>query len=185
MKILGIDPGSRVAGFSVIESPDPSLGLNWKNIHLINAGTVKLCDTMSAKEKLIQIGSSFKDLIDKEQPDCCILESAFFGVNARSALKLGEVRGAIISSLGFSDICVFEVSPNFVKKNITGNGHATKEQVKLSIESLLKISLNNAPYDVSDAIAIGLSFCLSLRKVPPKKSPISAWQLDKGITPIG
>lgn len=179
LKVVSIDPGSRFAGFSVIELPDIDTSFSWRNINLLRAGVVELVHLKSPAAKLIKIGRIIRDIVAKESADYCVIESAFFGVNPKTALKLGEVRGAIISSLYELQVEIFEITPNYVKKNVTGNGHASKEQVKLSVETLLNISLTKQPFDVSDAIAIGLAFSLSVRAGSKNKLVV-----DKGVVPI-
>lgn len=176
MIIIGIDPGSKVAGFGVLAIPDT--GFNWRQVQVLDAGAIKVASRESPAAKLSQVAAAVKQLVASHGADCLVLESAFFGVNARSALKLGEVRGAVVALLAAEPVELFEVSPSFVKKQVTGNGHADKAEIKAAVTNLLKIQLGDCPYDVSDALAIALAFGLSCSK------PAAAngrWQVDAGV----
>lgn len=179
--VLGIDPGSKVAGFGVLECPDA--GFNWRQLVVKDAGAIKVAASQSPASKLCQVADAVKSLVHSHKADCVVLESAFFGVNARSALKLGEVRGAVVAQLAAEPVALFEVTPSFVKKQVTGNGHAGKADVKAAVCNLLKIQLGASPYDVSDALAIALAFSLSCRGRPTSKGG-QTWQVDAGVQPL-
>ena len=91
-----------------------------------------------------------------------VLENCFVGINPLSALKLGTIRGSFIAAMARLSLPVFEISPTRVKKIITGNGHASKEEVQLSLRQLLcGYQCSDLSYDASDALAVALSFGLS------------------------
>lgn len=179
MIIIGIDPGSKVAGFGVLAVPDS--GFDWRQVQVIDAGAITVAVRESPAAKLSQVAAAVKELVARHSADCLVLESAFFGVNARSALKLGEVRGAVVASLAAEPVEMFEVAPSFVKKQVTGNGHAGKDAVKAAVSQLLRIQLGDCPYDVSDALAIALAFGLSCQKLAPAQG---GWQVDAGVQPL-
>jgi crossover junction endodeoxyribonuclease RuvC len=101
-------------------------------------------------------------LIDELKPDICVLEKAFFGANAASALKLGEVRGALIAACGSRSVTVVELAPTKVKKIVAGNGRATKEDVCRSLETLLEFNRGSMPLDATDALALAFATGLEL-----------------------
>lgn len=176
MIIVGIDPGSQVAGFGVLEVPDSAF--SWRDVQVLDAGAIRMAAKESPASKLGQVAEAVQGIAAKHQADCVVLEAAFFGVNARSALKLGEVRGAVVARLAAEPLALFEVSPSFVKKQIAGSGQASKAEVKAAVQTLLKIELGDCPFDVSDALAIALCFGLSCRRQPAHSNP---WQVDAGV----
>lgn len=160
-KILSIDPGSRVAGFACLQTTQ-SPPLIPKNFKIIGAGAIKSNLSLSHNERIGKIHQVIKNLINEFNPNICVIEKAFVGINLNSALKLGETRGAIISAIKALNVEIEELTPAFVKKSITGNGRASKEEVEIAIKNLLNFDLGSAPFDVSDAIAIGLCYGLKV-----------------------
>jgi crossover junction endodeoxyribonuclease RuvC len=149
MIIIGIDPGSVVTGVGVIES--------------IN-GVFKVLDYdalfMSSKTPMpVRLKTIYDFCIKKInlfKPDQLALETAFFGKNIQSTLKLGQVRGVIMVASMNSGVGVFEYSPREIKKSVTGNGASTKQTVQTYIKNILSIKVNKILNDSSDALAIAL-----------------------------
>jgi crossover junction endodeoxyribonuclease RuvC len=149
MKIIGIDPGSVVTGVGVIES--------------IN-GVFKVLDYdalfMSSKTAMPVRLKCIYDFCVKKinlfKPDQLAVETAFFGKNIQSTLKLGQVRGVIMVASMNSGVDVFEYSPREIKKSVTGNGSSTKQTVQTYIKNILSIKVNKILNDSSDALAIAL-----------------------------
>ena len=149
MKIIGIDPGSVVTGVGVIES--------------IN-GVFKVLDYdalfMSSKTAMpVRLKAIYDFCIKKInlfKPDQLAVETAFFGKNIQSTLKLGQVRGVIMIASMNSGVDVFEYSPREIKKSVTGNGSSTKQTVQTYIKNILSIKVNKILNDSSDALAIAL-----------------------------
>lgn len=190
MIVVGIDPGSKIAGFGVLQLPKlGSSAMTWRNITVRDAGAIRVKAEQSPASKLWQISDAVQSIVSTYKADCLVLESAFFGINARSALKLGEVRGAVVARLAREPVALFEVSPSFVKKQVAGHGQASKDEVKTSIATLLNIQLGDSPHDVSDALAIALAFGLSCRGRSPSAASAGAcdsgWLVDAGIHPLG
>lgn len=154
--ILGIDPGSLITGFGIIE---------------INNGKFSLvkCDAIVSKSKIdlpIRLGVIFRTLdsvIKKYKPNEIAIETAFYGKNAQSALKLGQARGVAMLSAVINKIALSEYSPREVKKSIVGNGAASKEQVQYMVKSILRLSSVPKYYDTTDALAVAI--CHSFRSV--------------------
>lgn len=146
MKILGIDPGSRITGFGVIEA-------NKLKLNYITSGCIKTKGDLC--EKIITIFEEVNLLAQKYQPDAVAVERVFMRPdrpNPDAAIKLGHARGAIISAIGILKIPIFEYSPNQIKKTVVGNGHAKKDQVGFMVMQLLKLS-KNPQEDAADALA--------------------------------
>ena len=100
-------------------------------------------------------------MIARLKPDICVIEHAFFGINAQSALKLGQARGALISAIARYDLPLVELAPTEVKKLITGSGRASKQLVSDSLKSLIGFQPGKLPFDTTDAVAIALSYGVS------------------------
>lgn len=146
MKILGIDPGSRVTGFGLIEAQ--KLKFNY-----IASGCIRTKGELT--DRITTIFIEIDQLIKQYQPDIVVIERAFMRPdrpNPDAAIKLGHARGAIISAAGVNGITMVEYSPNQIKKAVVGKGHATKDQVSYMVQESLK--LNKAPQeDAADALA--------------------------------
>ena len=146
MKILGIDPGSRITGFGVIEA-------NKLKLNYITSGCIRTQGDLC--EKIITIFEEVNLLAQKYQPDAVAVERVFMRPdrpNPDAAIKLGHARGAIISAVGILKIPIFEYSPNQIKKTVVGNGHAKKDQVGFMVTQILKLS-KNPQEDAADALA--------------------------------
>ena len=156
--ILGIDPGTLVTGYGII--------LRSRNtMRLLGCGTVRNSAIVSMPLRLKRIFNELRAVIEKYHPDELAIESAFYGKNAQSALKLGHARGVAILAAVESEIPTTEYSPREVKKAVVGNGAASKEQVQYMVKSMLHISNTKMLHDTSDAIAIAI--CHLHRLVTP------------------
>lgn len=146
MKILGIDPGSRVTGFGLIEAQK-------LKFTYLSSGCIRTKGELT--DRITTIFIEIDQLIKKYQPDIVVIERAFMRPdrpNPDAAIKLGHARGAIISAAGVNGITMVEYSPNQIKKAVVGRGHATKDQVSYMVQESLK--LNKAPQeDAADALA--------------------------------
>lgn len=149
MIILGVDPGTIITGFGVIEARNGKLRVLGYNV-------VRNKSSRSMPIRLKEIYSTLCDVIDRFHPDEFAIETAFYGKNAQSALKIGHARGVSILAAVNHEIPTTEYSPREVKKAVVGNGAASKEQVEFMVKSILK--LREAPkfYDASDALAVAI-----------------------------
>ena len=146
-RILGIDPGSRLTGFGVLDfaGGKPSY---------VTSGTVK-SQQGSFPERLRQVFESVREIAVEYRPDIVAIESVFMARNAGSALKLGQARAAALCATFASTIEVVEYSPREVKLAVVGTGSASKEQVQHMVVSLLGLSASPSP-DAADALAIAI-----------------------------
>ncbi|MCB9228093.1 MAG: crossover junction endodeoxyribonuclease RuvC [Deltaproteobacteria bacterium] len=162
VRILGVDPGTRMLGFGLIACHGrASFALG--QYQTVDAGLIRADASVSALTRIGSIHLEFDRLLTRLKPDYLFIESAFFGRNPQSALRLGEARGCLIAAAARTAVPLTELSPTAVKKNITGNGHASKSQVAHCVRSLLNIhSVPDFPFDVSDALAIALCGALHL-----------------------
>lgn len=160
IRVLGIDPGSRITGFGILEVP-PGV-VTMKKVRLIAAGVLRAQSQLSPYERTGYLHDALFQLAQTYTPQWCAIEKAFTGVNPYSALRLGETRGALIAAVRRLKVDVAELTPTHVKKTITGQGHASKEQIAAALKYLLGFDRGDLPFDACDAIAIGLSHALSL-----------------------
>ena len=162
-RIVGIDPGSNKTGVAYIVGRR-LYPFSPKDFKLIDVLTLKSKDGISLNDRVYLFHQSIYNLLKEFEPTHCAIETCFVGVNVQSALKLGLIRGAIISAVRRLEIPVLELAPTKIKKIITGNGHAQKEEIAMVLKSLLGYDIGSLSYDASDALAIALSCGLSLPK---------------------
>jgi crossover junction endodeoxyribonuclease RuvC len=125
-----------------------------------DAGVLRPADTSSIFERMGSLHLAIREIYREWRPQVCVIEKAFVGININSALRLGEVRGALISAVAQDQVEIVEVAARKVKKTITGNGAASKEDVLRAIQLLLNFNKGKLPFDVSDALAIALYYGL-------------------------
>jgi crossover junction endodeoxyribonuclease RuvC len=150
MKILGIDPGSRVSGYAIIE-------VNKLKMRYIASGVIKPELGDSFFERLPSIYDKFQSVIEKHQVQFVAIESLIHVKIVVSLSKLAQARGVMLASVAKSGAKIFEYSPNKVKSSVSGYGHADKEMIHLSIERILGEKINCATHDESDALAIAIT----------------------------
>jgi crossover junction endodeoxyribonuclease RuvC len=149
MVILGVDPGTIITGIGVIESVNGSLRLL-----ACDAIRNKSSDPMPLRLK--RIHENLQQVIDRYRPNEFAIETAFYGKNAQSALKLGHARGVAILAAVSREIPTSEYSPREVKKSVVGTGGASKEQVRYMVKSILHLKSISTTLDVTDAIAVAI-----------------------------
>ena len=130
--ILGIDPGTTIMGYGLIQIID-------NNPSLIAFGIIDLRKYSDHYTKLKKIFDRVTSLIDQYHPDELAIEAPFFGKNVQSMLKLGRAQGVAIAAALSRSMPIFEYAPRKIKMSITGQGNASKEQVAMLLKSLLKI----------------------------------------------
>lgn len=160
-RILGIDPGSRVCGFALI-STFKTVPTSFRDFKVIDAGVLRVNAELSFIERIGLLHERLDGLLLELKPTRCVIEDGFFGNNARSALKLGQAKGALISAVVKNRIPAYEVTPSKVKSMVAGKGSATKEDVAKSLEVMLGFKKGKLPYDATDAVAIALCHGLSM-----------------------
>ncbi len=157
MKILGIDPGSRNMGYSIIES-------DGRNHHLIEAGLIKISKA-PLQEQIVKVTEGIDLILKDKEVDEVAIEDIFFAFNPKTVLKLAQFRGAIslkiLQEVGY----FYEYTPLQVKKALTGNGKASKEQVAFMVKRVLGIREDIKPLDITDAMAISITHAQRLRGV--------------------
>ncbi len=150
MVILGIDPGTRITGYGIIR-------FEKNQYSVIDSGLIRLDPKEDLSRRLVTLYSRLAALIEAWKPVCMGIETAFFNKNISSTMKLGHARGVILLAAAQQDLQIVELSPREVKRHVTGNGNASKQQVEAMISRLLNIESRTQDYDMSDALAIALS----------------------------
>lgn len=150
MIILGVDPGTLFTGFAVVS------GVNQK-LELLKYDVIKIPSKNSLPLRLKIIYDSLVSVIDEFKPDEFAIETAFYGKNVQSTLKLGHARGVSILAAVNKEIPTTEYSPREIKKSVTGRGAASKEQVKFMVCRTFRLDQEKSMQsDVSDAIAVAV-----------------------------
>ena len=148
MRILGIDPGSRITGYGMIET-------DRFQSRAVLFGTVKLDPKQSLPDRLYAIHDRLRALMEEHLPDVVAVETAFYHKNVRSTLVLGQVRGVVLLAVRETSLSLAEYAPRAIKAAVTGNGGAGKEQVAFMIKGLLGLE-ETPPPDAADALAVAL-----------------------------
>lgn len=156
MKIIGIDPGYGRVGVGIIEGERDS----WNVVHF------ECIDTSPKKsfvERLSEIDTTLKQLLETYKPTHSAVETLFFSKNTTTALKVSEARGAILLSLHQFGLPITEIGPGEVKQAVTGYGNADKTQVQTMVAMSLGLKNKKIQDDAADALAIALSCGLAMR----------------------
>lgn len=148
MIILGIDPGSVVTGYGYVEAS--------RRPRLVEAGCIRPIANVPFERRLLDIHERFEELVLRRRPDAVAVEAAFYGANVQTLMKMCHARGTILTALARAGVAFFEYAPREVKKAVVGNGNASKEQVQFMVEKVLGPVGDDAPLDVTDAIAVAL-----------------------------
>ncbi|MGR3179957.1 MAG: crossover junction endodeoxyribonuclease RuvC [Candidatus Anammoxibacter sp.] len=157
MRILGIDVGTQIAGYSVIEIAGGKL-------KPLTYGAIKATSKkLSFPERLKKIYDGLTIVIQEYKPTEAVVEELFYGKNIKSAIKIGEGRGIAILCAANANIPVTEYAATVVKKSVTGLGNATKMQVQEMVKNILGLSEIPEPADAADAIAIAICHCHRIR----------------------
>jgi len=147
--ILGIDPGTIIMGYGLIE-------VNQNKITLLEMGVLQPGKIKDTYKKLQLIFNTVSGLITKYQPNSFAIEAPFFGKNVQSMLKLGRAQGVAIAAAMRHGIEVTEYSPKKVKQSVTGNGNASKEQVMKMLQQILNFKDNPKHFDATDALSVAV-----------------------------
>jgi crossover junction endodeoxyribonuclease RuvC len=168
--ILGIDPGTIILGYGLIK-------INGKNAELMILGSIELKKYGDHYLKLKTIFDRITQLIDEYHPDELSIEAPFYGKNVQSMLKLGRAQGVAMTAALQRSIPIFEYAPRKVKMSITGRGSASKEQVALTLQKILKIKNLPQNLDATDGLAVALCHYYQTNGIVSKDiSPYKSWK---------
>jgi len=148
-RILGIDPGSRITGYGIIEAKG-------NQISYITAGVIKT-NTDDLGQRLHTIHQGIQEIIQTYQPSMCAIEQVFVKINMQSALKLGQARGAALAAVGQYALEVFEYSPRSIKQSVSGYGGADKAQIQKMVAILLPKAPKDLKSDAADALGAAIT----------------------------
>ena len=151
MKVLGIDPGTAVLGYGVVE------GGPGQRPQLVECGTLITPPRAPLPSRLRIIFDGISALLHRHAPSVLAVESAFYGRNVRTTVVLSHARGVILLAAELEGIAVAEYSPALIKKTIVGKGAALKPQVGYMLAQLLRLQSPPAPHDAADGVAVGLT----------------------------
>ena len=150
MRILGIDPGLQVCGYAVLDAGGAAE-------ELIEAGTFKTCSSLALEERLSQIARDMDVLLKKFEPEIVAVEELYSHyAHPKTAILMGHARGVILQKCAEASIEVKSFSATRIKKSLTGNGRASKQQVQRTIQTVLSLPAVPEPNDVADAIAAAM-----------------------------
>jgi crossover junction endodeoxyribonuclease RuvC len=149
MRILGIDCGSARTGYGVIES-------DGRDHRLLISGTICTNTKWPFERRLLEIAGELRRVMREQRPEFAAVEEVFHAVNARTALKLAHVRGAVLLAIAEAGVELAEYSPLEVKMNVVGYGRAEKCQVQLMVQSILGLRDAIVSEDAADALAVAL-----------------------------
>ena len=148
MRILGIDPGSRITGYGVIATQGHNIGF-------IACGTIRTADETDFSRRLLTIFRDLCEVIRLHAPEVAAVEDMYIDRNPRSALKLGQARGAAVVAALHHNLAVYDYPARLVKQSVAGYGHAEKGQVQHMVRALLGLSATPSK-DAADALAVAL-----------------------------
>ncbi len=150
MRVLGIDPGSVVCGYGIVES-------RGNRLLLVEYGVIK-AKKKSEKlpDRIKEIFLRMQEVIKRARPEQATFETIFYSKNAQSLIKLSQARAAAILAAGMEGLEISEYSPREIKKSVTGNGNASKGQVQFMVKTMLNITETPEFFDSTDALAAAI-----------------------------
>ncbi|HET8712904.1 MAG TPA: crossover junction endodeoxyribonuclease RuvC [Gemmatimonadales bacterium] len=159
MRILGVDPGTQVTGYGVIETANGGAGTPGIG-RLIECGVLRFGRNNSLPHRLAELHQEIARLIRRHQPSVLALEDAFYHKNVRTTLVLGHARGVILLAAQQAELDIAQYAPAMIKKTVVGAGGAKKNQVAAMVAQLLRLKNAPEPSDAADGVAAALTFIL-------------------------
>lgn len=156
MRVLGVDPGTSVTGYGVIETANGTPGMG----HLLECGILRFGRRSSLPHRLAELHAGIAELILRHRPQALALENAFYHKNARTTLVLGHARGVVLLAAEQAGLEIAEYAPATVKKTVAGAGAARKGQVAVMVARLLRLKGPPRPADAADGVAVALTYIL-------------------------
>lgn len=150
MRILGIDPGTGILGFGVID-------VNGRNVQMVDAGVIRTPIKEDDAVRLLTIYEELTDIIANNNPAIMSVEKLFFARNVTTAMTVAQARGVVLLCAKQADMAIFEYTPMQIKQAVTGYGKADKKQMQEMVRVLLKLKEVPKPDDCADALAAALT----------------------------
>ncbi|MGD9158741.1 MAG: crossover junction endodeoxyribonuclease RuvC [Desulfobacteraceae bacterium] len=148
MIVLGVDPGSRITGYGILQKKN-------NVISCVASGTIESSGNIPFYDRIYKIFTGMVDIMEEYQPDEMAIEDVFYAKNIKSSLKLGHARGAALIAAVKCNVRIYEYTPLEIKQSVVGYGRATKDQVRTMIQMILNLPARLGP-DTSDAIAAAI-----------------------------
>ncbi len=149
MRVLGIDPGSEITGWGVIEG-------DGRRYRLLEYGAIKSAAAQRFAARLLGISLGIEEVIARHSPHACAIEDGFLATNVKVSMKLGQVRGVAMLAAERAALDIHEYSPRLVKQTVVGYGNAEKHQVQEMVRVLLSLANCPEPQDAADALAVAI-----------------------------
>ncbi|MBK8701112.1 MAG: crossover junction endodeoxyribonuclease RuvC [Saprospiraceae bacterium] len=175
-KIIGIDPGTNILGYAVIE-------VSGRTLKILTFGVIKLFKEEDQAAKLKEIFLQVQEIIETYLPQQMAIEAPFFGKNVQSMLKLGRAQGVAIAAAITMGLEIHEYSPKKIKQSVTGNGNASKEQVSAMLERILKVKIEAKYNDATDALATAYCHYNQGASLSPGEKKLSGWKAYLSLNP--
>ncbi len=150
MKILGLDPGTAITGFGLIEMIPGSY-------NMLEFGTLRTPAKVSAEKRLCMLYEQLNELLERTNPDQVAIEQLFFNRNTTTAVPVGQARGVLLLGCAQKGIAISEYTPLEVKQALTGYGRAEKQQIQYMVCKLLRMDAPPKNDDAADALAIAIT----------------------------
>jgi crossover junction endodeoxyribonuclease RuvC len=147
--VLGIDPGTANTGYGVVVARGPKLGA-------LDGGTIHTQAGVPLEQRLVEVHARVLELIDQHRPEAVAIEELYFGQNVRSALAVGQARGAVLLAAGQTGLPCFSYTPQEIKQAVCGSGAAAKDQVQRMVGALLALPELPRPDHAADALAVAI-----------------------------
>ncbi len=163
MRIFGIDPGADRTGYGCVET-------DGSRHRIVTCGAITAPASASFPDKLLQIHQRLAELLRQCRPESVAIESLFFAVNVKSALKLGHARGVAMLAAVEAGVAVVEYTPAEIKRAVVGYGRAEKPQVQQMVKLILGLPAVPTPHDAADALAVAICHAHTARTSPPTLS---------------
>ncbi len=157
MKILGIDPGTGICGFGVIE-----ISKNNK-VKMLDNGVITTPAHTPLPDRLLDIYQSMHEIVEQDKPDLISIEKLFFTKNITTGISVAEARGICLLVARQNNLPIFEYTPNEIKKALTGYGNADKKQMQEMVRLHLGLETAPKPDDAADALAAAITHSLNIR----------------------
>ncbi|MEZ5099792.1 MAG: crossover junction endodeoxyribonuclease RuvC [Thermoleophilia bacterium] len=153
MRVLGIDPGTAACGFGMVESQRGQL-------RALEFGWWSTSSSMTLETRLLRIHDEVAAAIERHQPDAVAVEESFVGADPRTALAVGQARGAILVAAARAGLPCSEYPPATVKQAVCGYGRAEKAQVQRMVRAILRLDEDPKPHHAADALAVAICHAL-------------------------
>jgi crossover junction endodeoxyribonuclease RuvC len=152
MRILGIDPGTAITGWGVVDQDDHEVN----GLKMVAYGAITTPAKMPNSERLLIISKQLKKIVKKYSPDSAAIEKLFFTNNAKTAMTVGEARGVVLLELEKLNVPISQFTPTQIKDGVCGYGRADKKQVQMMVRSILGMEEIPKPDDAADGLAAAI-----------------------------